>query len=205
MEKKSLIDYKLLMVLGLFTLFLSSCKPGSNSNGENGNSGFGGPGAPPTDGSVTDLKLSCEEARFVYLLNIYRTQNGRNALNVSKNAVISSRWHGQDMINKNYFDHTEPSGRTFSQRAAAYGYYAWAENIAGGNTDAAGTFCQWKNSSGHNQNMLGSHESLGIGRAIGGNYGAYWPNNFGPAAADYLQLPLTIETNCTMPTTLPGC
>jgi uncharacterized protein YkwD len=40
-----------------------------------------------------------------------------------------------------------------------------------------------KNSAGHNTNMLNaSYTRIGIGRAIGGTYGAYWTTVFGGAS-----------------------
>lgn len=172
--------------------------------GDNSGGSSGGDGETP-GGPVGDFKLSCEEARFVRLLNLYRQSNGRSVLVVSKAGVLSSRWHAQDMIDKNYFSHTEPNGRAFNSRAAEFGYGAWSENIAAGNVSASGTFCQWKNSPGHNSNMLGSHSSLGIGNAHGGGYGSYWSNNFGGGVSDALAEPLTNEAGCTMPTAVPGC
>lgn len=165
----------------------------------------GGGGQTPS-GTITDFKLSCEEARFVYFLNIYRRSQNVSALSVSKAGVLSTRWHAEDMINKNYFSHTEPNGRGFSARAADFGYGAWAENIAAGNTSAEGTFCQWRNSPGHNSNMLGNHSSIGIGNVTGGGqYGSYWSNNFGPGSSDQIAEPLTTDAGCVMPTVLPGC
>jgi len=58
-----------------------------------------------------------------------------------------------------------------------------SENLAAGNADAQGTFTQWKNSPGHNLNMLSpSANYIGIGRATGGGtFGVYWTNVFGGA------------------------
>lgn len=191
-------------------LFITSCKQSS------------GPGVyqPVNDSDVenitqisipdenidnSDFKLSCEEARFVSLLNLYRKVNNLNTVEVSKSGVESTRWHAQDMINKNYFSHTEPSGRTFNERSSVFGYSAWAENIAAGNVSASATFCQWKNSPGHNTNMLGArHLSIGIGNASGGFYRSYWSNNFGPAVSDILNEPYSNES-CLLPNSLPSC
>lgn len=171
-----------------------------------GSAGQSVPAEPQFTGPVTDFKLTCDEAQFVVLLNLYRVQNKLNAVAVSKNGVRAARWHTQDMIDKNYFSHTEPNGRDFSSRAGSFGYSAWAENIAAGYSDANGTFCQWKNSPGHNSNMLGSHQTIGLGRtAGGGTYGVYWCNNFGPSSGDELSSPLTADANCPMPAALPNC
>lgn len=204
-----------IFLIGILTTFMA-CKPNSPSDvqpfaniiGPNDTANI----VPPvnddddTNPDTDEFKLNCEEAKFVSLLNLYRAQNGLADVEVSKAGVLSTRFHAQDMINKNYFSHTEPSGRAFHIRAQAFNYPAWSENIAAGNTTASGTFCQWKNSAGHNTNMLQSnHRSIGIGRALGGSYGAYWSNNFGPMTQDLLNEPLTEEIGCLMPITLPNC
>lgn len=162
---------------------------------------------PPPGTEATGLKLSCEEAKFVTLLNLYRSSQGRTTVLVSEAGVRASRWHGEDMISKNYFSHTEPDGRSFNARAGSFGYSAWAENIAAGNSGASATFCQWKNSPGHDANMLATqHRTIGIGRASGGGtYGVYWSNNFGPMSNDTIGTPLKDDAACELPTTLPTC
>lgn len=202
-------------------VFLYSCVPqhieslseavtGSNDpapQDQTGQSTPTSPSSPTYTGPVADFKLSCQEARFVELLNLYRQQNNLNRVAVSQAGVVSARWHTQDMINQNYFAHSEPNGRGFSERAASFGYSAWAENIAAGNSMAEGTFCQWKNSPGHNSNMLaGQHQTIGLGMSSGGGtYGVYWENSFGPSASDTLSSPLTTDVGCQMPVQLPGC
>ncbi len=158
------------------------------------------------NGSNTALKITCVEAQFIKLLNNYRNSRGLNSVNVSRTGVITARWHAQDMINHNYFSHTEPDGRTFSQRASNFGYPSHAENIAAGNTAADKTFCQWRNSPGHNANMLGRHQSTGIGLAVGkSRYGAYWSNGFSNAVGDEISEPLTSDVDCVIPRGLPFC
>jgi len=174
-----------------------SVSEGTANNGQN----------TPQSGSVGDFKLSCEEAQFITTLNIYRAQNSRAALQVSKAGVLAGRWHASNMIELNYFSHTEPNGRDAFSRMAAFGYGGSGENIAAGNTSALNTFCQWKNSPGHNANMLNAQfTSTGIGRAAGGgNYGVYWSSNFGGSVSDDLAEPLTSEAGCNLIRTLPGC
>lgn len=156
-------------------------------------------------GTPTVAKLSCEEARFTKLINLYRQSKGMGALQVSIAGVTASRWHAKDMIDKGYFSHTEPNGRNFNSRAGAFGFGAAAENIAAGNGDAGATFCKWKTSPGHNQNMLSHFSVMGIGNVSGGGaYGTYWVNIFG-SGADIISEPLTNEGGCAMPTSLPGC
>jgi uncharacterized protein YkwD len=154
------------------------------------------------------LKLSCEEARFVKLLNMYRKQaQNLNAVTVSKNGVTAARWHANDMGEKGYMGHTEPDGRDYIARMAYFGFGGWAENAAAGVYTGQDVFCLWRNSPGHNSNMLGFHGSIGIGMAVvgGSQYGAYWSNGFGPSAPDPISEPLTDDANCPLPSSIPGC
>jgi uncharacterized protein YkwD len=90
-----------------------------------------------------------------------------------------------DLATKNYFDHTDSLGRTFSTRLGAFGYTyntSKGENIAAGNATAAGTFAQWKGSAGHRTNMLNAaYTVIGIGRAYSAasTYKWYWTTDFG--------------------------
>ncbi len=156
-------------------------------------------------GSAT--KLSCSESQFVRLLNMYRKSYGLNSLEVSIRGVRGARWHGQDMMTKNYFSHTEPNGRRFNDRADSFGYPSHGENIAAGNVLATKTFCQLKLSPGHNRNMLNTrHETMGIGHISGGGkYKNYWVNTFGPRVDDIIHEPLAGDSACALPQALPKC
>lgn len=151
------------------------------------------------------FKLSCQEAQFITELNLYRRANSLSTLKVSKSAVLAARWHAQNMIDLNYFDHYEPNGRDPFTRMRAFGYPGFAENVSYGSPNKT-AFCQWRNSDGHNKNMLGaSHVSTGIGRALKASSYAYWSSNFGGPVSDYLQEPLTSDVPCVLPTSVPSC
>lgn len=127
--------------------------------------------------------LDVEEIAFFKLINDYRAQNGLSPLQLSVTLTKSSDWMSTDMATTNNFSHTDTLGRDPSARMAAFGYDTsnyWGENIAGGNATAQDTFTQWKNSPGHNANMLGAnYKVIGIARAQGGTYGWYWTTDFG--------------------------
>ena len=78
------------------------------------------------------------------------------------------------MRDQDYFDHTGLDGSSPGDRACGACFEScqsvgFGENIAAGNSDAEATFNQWRNSSGHNANMLGDrYEVVGLGRATGG-------------------------------------
>src|SRR5438045_7236529 len=81
--------------------------------------------------------LDSEESAFLTLINNYRAQNGRGALQVSVALQNSSEWMSNDMATKNYFSHADSLGRDPFIRMQAFGYnHAPAgENIAAGFPD----------------------------------------------------------------------
>ncbi|MBL9021985.1 MAG: CAP domain-containing protein [Myxococcales bacterium] len=149
-------------------------------------------GACPTCGGAGDATtpLDAEEQAFLGIINTYRAQNGLGALAACTSLNRAAQGHSEDMRDNNYFSHTGLNGSTPWDRSCDACYElgcgpqtAMAENIAAGNSGAQATFDQWKNSPGHNANMLGSSFTMiGIGRATGGGqYGSYWTNVFGGA------------------------
>lgn len=131
------------------------------------------------------MALDGEETAFLGLINNYRAQNGLGPLTISTNLNRSSAWLSQDMGAKAYFSHTDSLGRSPSQRATDCGYPGGAgENIAAGTNwdSAAEAFDAWRNSAGHNANMLnGSYKVIGIAReqVAGSPYNWYWTTDFG--------------------------
>lgn len=94
----------------------------------------------------------------------------------------AARVHSQDMVERNFFDHTNPSGESPFQRMgeAGYQYSTAGENIAAGNSTAAATMQQWMDSDGHCGNIMNpSFTELGVGYFPGGQYGHVWTQNFG--------------------------
>lgn len=147
--------------------------------------GFDGGAQALTNCSVSDNSIDGEEQAFLSLINNYRAQNGRGALTMSTNLNRSSTWMAADMGAKNYFSHTDSLGRSPSTRAQNCDYPSGAgENIAAGTnwSSASAVFEAWRNSSGHNANMLnGSYTKIGISRVYtsGSQYGWYWVTDFG--------------------------
>jgi hypothetical protein len=134
---------------------------------------------------VRAAELDAEEQAFVTLINTYRQQNGCGTLAISAALDRAAVWMSTDMGQKRYFSHTDSLGRAFRTRLTAFGYptntYS-GENIAAGNATASATFQQWKNSPGHNANMLNAnYRAMGIARVYtaGSPYSWYWTNDFG--------------------------
>ncbi|MGQ0680586.1 MAG: CAP domain-containing protein [Actinomycetota bacterium] len=129
--------------------------------------------------------LDSEEIAFCQQINSYRAANGLPPLKVSSALSSASDWHTGDMAALNYFSHTDSLGRDPFVRMSAFGYNynTWkGENIAAGNSTGSATFTQWKNSAGHNANMLGGNfKVMGVARAYDSTstYKWYWNNSFG--------------------------
>jgi hypothetical protein len=133
--------------------------------------------------------LEREEAEFLRLINIYRTENDLGTLTSSTTINQAAYDFSVDMGERAFFAHEDPEGRTPFDRmcAATYvpaceGSTAMGENIAAGMESAAEAFEGWRLSPGHNANMLTpDYVAIGIGRAYveGSPYGWYWTTDFG--------------------------
>ncbi|HLL49125.1 MAG TPA: CAP domain-containing protein, partial [Thermomicrobiales bacterium] len=139
----------------------------NNKKTKNSNGGGGGYAA---DG---------EERAFLNLINDYRSRNGLAGLALQDQLGAAADHHSQDMAQKNYFAHCE------LESVKNFGYTNWlfiGENIYAGSESASSAMDAWKNSAGHNKNMLdGKFTEIGIGRAYNQNskYGWYWTTTFG--------------------------
>jgi uncharacterized protein YkwD len=159
--------------------------------------------------ALAAVALDSEEAAFCTLINDYRATKGLPALLVSESLTNASEWHSTDMANKNYFSHTDSLGRDPFKRMTAlgYGYSTYrGENIAAGNATASATFDQWKNSSGHNANMLNAnYKVIGIGKAYNAaaTYRNYWTTDFG-GVVDPGAVPCPGSGGTTLPRVTPS-
>lgn len=133
---------------------------------------------------TADPALDSEEQIFLQLINDYRAQNGKGPLAASATLSKAAQWKSNDLGVNAYFAHDDLF-RTWVERIrdCGYGYNTYlGENLAAGYSTASAAFNAWKNSSGHNANMLGSnYTAIGIGRAYvaGSPYGWYWTTEFG--------------------------
>ncbi|MFN0096595.1 MAG: CAP domain-containing protein [Dehalococcoidia bacterium] len=129
--------------------------------------------------------LDEQEQAFLVRINQYRAQNGLPPLALAPSLNRAAAWLAADMADKGYFAHGDSNGRDPSKRAKDCGFPGdAAENIAAGTfwSGADSAFEAWRNSPGHNANMLNStYVAIGIGRAYnaGSPYGWYWVTDFG--------------------------
>ena len=147
-------------------------------------SGGARPAQALTNCNVSDLTFDSEEQAFLTLINNYRAQKGVPALTVSSNLNRAATWMAVDMATKNYFSHTDSLGRSASTRVQnCDGKPSVGENIAAGTNKSRGqdAFEMWRNSSGHNTNMLNAnYKQIGIARHYNSSsrYGWYWVTDF---------------------------
>ena len=155
-------------------------------------------GLPRGVARATDVASYCAdtpEQEFLTLINNYRAANGRGTLRLAQHIGAAGQQHSMDMANRNYLSHTTlGSSDGPRERMVAHGYPAnttwWGENIYAGYGvqngidlgSAQAAFTWWRNSSGHNANMLNANYTvIGIDRHSNPNsqYRNYWTTDFG--------------------------
>jgi uncharacterized protein YkwD len=120
-------------------------------------------------------KLDEEENQCVYITNIYRVLMGEAALPINVTLCEAARDHSKDMKEKNFFAHDSPvpGKKTPRDRAAKFGTFCMAENIARTGTSGHKAFWAWFLSPGHHKNMINKWGQIGIGRVD-----EFWTENF---------------------------
>ena len=135
--------------------------------------------AEDTGSEPADTVAAYEQEVF-NLVNQIRAENGLEPFVYNETLAETARAHSQDMIDRNFFDHYNPDGKSPFDRMEANGirYSMAAENIAAGYPSPEAVVEGWMNSDGHRANILGGCEELGVGLALGGSYGYYWTQCF---------------------------
>ena len=131
-------------------------------------------------GSESADTVAAYEQEVFDLVNQIREENGLEPFVYNETLAETARAHSQDMIDRNFFDHTNPDGKSPFDRMRDNGlsYSMAAENIAVGYPSPEAVVEGWMNSEGHRANILGNCEELGVGLALGGSYGYYWTQCF---------------------------
>lgn len=140
--------------------------------------------------ALAGAEVDALEYEQVQLINEYRAKNGAPALVIDTRLTAAAEWMAGSMAANGYFDHTDNLGRDPFDRLDAFGYPSntWrGENLAAGYPDAPRTFTQWRESPGHNRNMLNpNYRAIGIALVQRGDsqYGHYWVTEFGSHLVD---------------------
>lgn len=122
------------------------------------------------------------EMKVLELINIERTKNGLQALQIDENLSSVARNHSIDMYERSFFSHTNPDGLSPFDRMNKHGisYRYAAENIAIGQSSPEQVVNSWMNSEGHRKNILNpDFNKIGIGYYRSDkNYVHYWTQCF---------------------------
>ncbi|MNZ51468.1 Cysteine-rich secretory protein family protein [compost metagenome] len=129
----------------------------------------------------SSLQAGYEQQSFD-LANAERALRGVSELEWDKLAAASARKHSTDMMSRDFFDHTNPDGKSPFDRMKKEGisYRTASENIAAGYANSIYAHYGWMNStSGHREALLdASLKRLGTGVSFGGSYSVYYTQNF---------------------------
>lgn len=130
--------------------------------------------------ATSSTNVAAAEQQAVSLMNADRRANGLPDLQVDSRLTTVAQNYAQDMVNRNYFSHTNPEGQTPFDRMkqAGISYSSAGENIAmNQNVQAAETALM--SDSGHRANILSSNfTKVGIGVAFDKNGNVYVVQDF---------------------------
>lgn len=115
------------------------------------NNGFGAnPVFPRIPPETVDFEKALED------LNQYRESYGLNALIYDERLNLASEVHAKDLAQAGIISHTGTDGSGHGDRVQRQGYYfsIAGENVATGQKSWDDVFQAWKDSPGHNENLL---------------------------------------------------
>ncbi|WP_329455434.1 CAP domain-containing protein [Streptomyces sp. NBC_01497] len=119
-------------------------------------------------------------AQILTLVNQERSKAGCSPLKDDSSLDSLAQNFSDEMAARDFFDHTDPDGKTPWDRADAAGVQnLGGENIARGQADPQAVMDAWMNSEGHRANILNcDYTRLGVGVHYGTG-GPWWTQDFG--------------------------
>jgi len=145
-------------------------------------------------GSTSPAISASWQEQMLTSLNAIRAENGLKPLIMCKSLTKSAQNYAKTMATQDFFSHEGKDGSTMGQRIQSAGY-KWrnsrtasgiAENIAAGQGSVKAVMKDWKNSTGHYENMTDSkliHVGFGMSTNQQSRYKKYWVQNFGYGGA----------------------
>jgi len=126
------------------------------------------------------------QSDLIALVNVYRANNGLQAVYSNGALTAAATWMAGDMAAKNYIGHVSTDGRSPTQRMSAFGYPATSmytgEDLGAGYASAGTVLAGWQASAAHNAVLLNpNYNAIGIGLVYNANstYKWYWAADFG--------------------------
>ncbi|MGW2130840.1 CAP domain-containing protein [Streptomyces coelicoflavus] len=136
------------------------------------------PAEPSTPAAVSEQAVA--QAQVLKLVNDERAKVGCRPVAANSALRELAEDFSEAMATQGFFDHTDPSGATPWDRAAAAGISGLGgENIARGQAGAQAVMDAWMASPGHRANILNcDFTTLGVGVHFGSG-GPWWTQDFG--------------------------
>ncbi|RDY27226.1 sporulation protein [Romboutsia weinsteinii] len=157
----------------------STEKPEDNNQNNSGNNSEST--EKPEDNNQPSGNFASYQQEVVNLVNVERSKQGLKPLTLNAKLSNVATTKSQDMINKNYFDHTSPTyGSPFDMmKQFGISYRTAGENIAMGQRTPSEVVNAWMNSEGHRKNILSANfTEIGVGVAKNSNGSIYWTQMF---------------------------
>jgi uncharacterized protein YkwD len=132
------------------------------------------PGFPSA--ATSPAPTDAEVVSFVQQMNAHRVSLGLPPLLWHPGVAVVAEAHSQDMIDRDFFSHTNPDGESPWDRLHAAGitYTNAGENIAYGYATGTSVLSAWLNSPGHKANIeYASFTHHGVGKV-----GTHWTHVF---------------------------
>lgn len=141
-------------------------KPAPIKTPQNANPDESAGGETTTGGETCASKFGSDQCKLIQqvldLTNSLRRKSGKNELCLNNKLILAAKIHTEDMVKNNYFDHTGSDGSSPWDRMDKVKFSIGdAENVAYGQYTPQAVYNAWYASSGHRENMLGSHDMMG--------------------------------------------
>jgi uncharacterized protein YkwD len=169
-----------LLAVGAIGLAANHGGSHSSSSASKSNAATSATTSKATTTTTSSQGTAADEQLAFQLLNADRAKNGLSPLKLNSQLTTLGENYAQDMINRNFFSHTNPEGQTPFDRMknAGISYTYAGENIAiNNNVTAAET--AFMNSSEHKANILNTnYTEVGIGVRYDSKGSAYVVQEF---------------------------
>lgn len=139
--------------------------------------GWYGVATSTSENTTQTVNLTAIESNFLTIINNYRSQQGLSSLSPSSALTQAADIRNNEI--ETSFSHTRPNGSFFDSVLTDIGfsnYLTAGENLVQTSNGTASdyeiaeyAFTLWQNSPGHNANMLGDYDQIGIDFQINGS------------------------------------
>lgn len=127
---------------------------------------------------VLGVNSNFTSASLLNSTNTQRVADHESALSLNQQLTSAAQAKANDMVQKDYWAHNSPDGKTpwTFINAAGYSYQMAGENLAFGFDNAGDTISGWMNSPTHRANILNAgYKDVGFGVASSPNYQGHGP------------------------------